>query len=64
MKLARLAELAGISLAQPTDAQVTGFAIDNRKVAPGTVFGAFQGVASCTTPSPPPARPRTCPPAW
>jgi len=45
MKLARLAELAGISLAQPTDAQVTGFAIDNRKVAPGTVFGAFQGVA-------------------
>ena len=25
------------------DAAVTGFAIDNRKVAPGTVFGAFQG---------------------
>ncbi len=24
-------------------AKVTGFAIDNRKVAPGTVFGAFQG---------------------
>jgi len=24
-------------------AQATGFAIDNRKVAPGTVFGAFQG---------------------
>ena len=24
-------------------AQVTGFAIDHRKVAPGTVFGAFQG---------------------
>ncbi|MGE4429355.1 MAG: UDP-N-acetylmuramoyl-L-alanyl-D-glutamate--2,6-diaminopimelate ligase [Sphingobium sp.] len=23
--------------------QVTGFAIDNRKVAPGTIFGAFQG---------------------
>ena len=23
--------------------QVTGFAIDHRKVAPGTVFGAFQG---------------------
>ena len=23
------------------DASVTGFAIDNRKVAPGTVFGAF-----------------------
>lgn len=27
----------------PPDAQVSGFAIDNRKVAPGTVFGAFQG---------------------
>jgi len=25
--------------------QVTGFAIDHRKVAPGTVFGAFQGLA-------------------
>ena len=25
------------------DAGVTGFAIDHRKVAPGTVFGAFQG---------------------
>ena len=24
-------------------ARVTGFAIDHRKVAPGTVFGAFQG---------------------
>src|SRR5690606_1161469 len=26
------------------DTSVTGFAIDNRKVAPGTVFGAFQGL--------------------
>ena len=26
-----------------SDAVVTGFAIDNRKVAPGTIFGAFQG---------------------
>ncbi|WP_230632668.1 UDP-N-acetylmuramoyl-L-alanyl-D-glutamate--2,6-diaminopimelate ligase [Sphingomonas sp. Leaf37] len=26
------------------DVAVTGFAIDHRKVAPGTVFGAFQGV--------------------
>ncbi|CAM8671729.1 UDP-N-acetylmuramoyl-L-alanyl-D-glutamate--2,6-diaminopimelate ligase [Sphingobium sp. AntQ-1] len=26
------------------DSSVTGFAIDNRKVAPGTVFGAFQGL--------------------
>ncbi|RDE06964.1 UDP-N-acetylmuramoyl-L-alanyl-D-glutamate--2,6-diaminopimelate ligase [Sphingomonas aracearum] len=25
------------------DQQVTGFAIDHRKVAPGTIFGAFQG---------------------
>ena len=24
-------------------ASVTGFAIDHRKVAPGTVFGAFRG---------------------
>lgn len=46
MKLARLAELAGIPIASAADAQVTGFAIDNRKVAPGTVFGAFQGAAA------------------
>lgn len=26
-----------------SDQKVTGFAIDNRKVAPGTIFGAFQG---------------------
>jgi len=45
MKLAELAQLAGIPLASPNQAQVTGFAIDNRKVAPGTVFGAFQGAA-------------------
>lgn len=45
MKLARLAELAGIPIASSPDALVTGFAIDNRKVAPGTVFGAFQGAA-------------------
>jgi UDP-N-acetylmuramoyl-L-alanyl-D-glutamate--2,6-diaminopimelate ligase len=25
------------------DARITGFAIDSRKVAPGTVFGAFRG---------------------
>jgi UDP-N-acetylmuramoyl-L-alanyl-D-glutamate--2,6-diaminopimelate ligase len=35
----RLGDLAGID----DDAQVTGFAIDHRKVAPGTVFGAFEG---------------------
>jgi UDP-N-acetylmuramoyl-L-alanyl-D-glutamate--2,6-diaminopimelate ligase len=35
----RLGDLAGVG----SDAQVTGFAIDHRKVAPGTVFGAFRG---------------------
>jgi UDP-N-acetylmuramoyl-L-alanyl-D-glutamate--2,6-diaminopimelate ligase len=35
----RLRELAGID----SDIEVTGFAIDHRKVAPGTVFGAFRG---------------------
>jgi UDP-N-acetylmuramoyl-L-alanyl-D-glutamate--2,6-diaminopimelate ligase len=35
----RLGELAGID----SDSPVTGFAIDHRKVAPGTVFGAFRG---------------------
>jgi UDP-N-acetylmuramoyl-L-alanyl-D-glutamate--2,6-diaminopimelate ligase len=34
-----LRDLAGI----PSDSQVTGFAIDHRKVAPGTIFGAFRG---------------------
>ena len=44
MKLGALAEAAGIPLpAEAGGASVTGFAIDNRKVAPGTVFGAFQG---------------------
>ena len=33
--------LPGIAAAD--DARVTGFAIDHRKVAPGTVFGAFRG---------------------
>jgi UDP-N-acetylmuramoyl-L-alanyl-D-glutamate--2,6-diaminopimelate ligase len=35
----RLADLLGIE----SDSRVTGFAIDHRKVAPGTVFGAFRG---------------------
>jgi UDP-N-acetylmuramoyl-L-alanyl-D-glutamate--2,6-diaminopimelate ligase len=43
MKLARLAEAAGLDAGAYGEAQVTGFAIDHRKVAPGTVFGAFQG---------------------
>jgi UDP-N-acetylmuramoyl-L-alanyl-D-glutamate--2,6-diaminopimelate ligase len=43
MKLAALAAAAGIPVSPDGDAPVTGFAIDHRKVAPGTVFGAFQG---------------------
>jgi UDP-N-acetylmuramoyl-L-alanyl-D-glutamate--2,6-diaminopimelate ligase len=47
MKLASLAAAAGMNLpsvdSRAGDAPVTGFAIDHRKVAPGTVFGAFQG---------------------
>ncbi len=43
MKLARLAEAAGFDAGAWSDETVTGFAIDHRKVAPGTVFGAFQG---------------------
>ncbi|MFL6729051.1 MAG: UDP-N-acetylmuramoyl-L-alanyl-D-glutamate--2,6-diaminopimelate ligase [Sphingomicrobium sp.] len=35
----RLRELAGID----SDSEVTGFAIDHRKVAQGSVFGAFRG---------------------
>jgi UDP-N-acetylmuramoyl-L-alanyl-D-glutamate--2,6-diaminopimelate ligase len=42
MKLAALAQRIGVAI--PGDeASVTGFAIDHRKVAPGTVFGAFKG---------------------
>ncbi|MBV7259318.1 UDP-N-acetylmuramoyl-L-alanyl-D-glutamate--2,6-diaminopimelate ligase [Erythrobacter crassostreae] len=43
MKLADLIQRAGISGVEAGDASVTGFAIDHRKIAPGTVFGAFQG---------------------
>lgn len=39
MKLSALIGEAG----NYSDAIITGFAIDNRKVAPGTIFGAFQG---------------------
>ena len=35
----RLSELAGID----SDSEVTGFAIDHRKVVEGSVFGAFKG---------------------
>lgn len=42
MKLSALCAAAGIAF-DGQDANVTGFAIDHRKVAPGTVFGAFRG---------------------
>ena len=45
MKLGALAAAAGIVVPGGAEQQVTGFAIDHRKVAPGTVFGAFQGSA-------------------
>ena len=38
----RLSELAGID----SDSEVTGFALDHRKVAPGSIFGAFPGAVS------------------
>lgn len=41
MKLIELIGEAG----DYSDAIITGFAIDNRKVAPGTIFGAFQGAS-------------------
>ena len=47
MKLAQLLEEAGLAdaemLSRASDIAVSGFAIDHRKVAPGCVFGAFQG---------------------
>ncbi|WP_296717859.1 UDP-N-acetylmuramoyl-L-alanyl-D-glutamate--2,6-diaminopimelate ligase [Erythrobacter sp.] len=43
MRLADLLERAGLASDGASDVGVTGFAIDHRKVAPGTVFGAFQG---------------------
>ncbi|MEM1197169.1 MAG: UDP-N-acetylmuramoyl-L-alanyl-D-glutamate--2,6-diaminopimelate ligase [Pseudomonadota bacterium] len=43
MKLAALGNRIGLRLEGGADAAVTGFAIDHRKVAPGTVFGAFRG---------------------
>jgi len=43
MILASLAAAAGVPLPDGAGLPVTGFAIDHRKVAPGTVFGAFPG---------------------
>lgn len=45
MKLADLLARAGLAADGAAEATVTGFAIDHRKVAPGTVFGAFKGAA-------------------
>lgn len=45
MKLGALADRAGIALSGGGDLAVTGFAIDHRKIAPGTVFGAFRGAS-------------------
>jgi len=43
MRLADLLERAGLAADGAGEVAVTGFAIDHRKVAPGTVFGAFKG---------------------
>lgn len=43
MKLDRLLSAAGVAMSAPADGEVTGFAIDHRKVAPGNIFGAFEG---------------------
>ena len=48
MKLGALAAAAGIELPGGAQDNVTGFAIDHRKVAPGTVFGAFRGARAPT----------------
>jgi len=45
MRLADLASRFGIDAGEAGETRVTGFAIDHRKVAPGNVFGAFQGTA-------------------
>ncbi|QDH35609.1 UDP-N-acetylmuramoyl-L-alanyl-D-glutamate--2,6-diaminopimelate ligase [Porphyrobacter sp. YT40] len=43
MRLADLLARAGLDTAGAGEGEVTGFAIDHRKVAPGTIFGAFEG---------------------
>ena len=45
MRLDRLAAAAGYEVVDHREYEVTGFAIDHRKVAPGTIFGAFQGAS-------------------
>jgi UDP-N-acetylmuramoyl-L-alanyl-D-glutamate--2,6-diaminopimelate ligase len=41
----KLGALIGEAAGEAADATVTGCAIDHRKVAPGTIFGAFKGLA-------------------
>lgn len=41
----RLSDLVDVPAGEAAAAEVTGFAIDSRKVAPGSVFGAFRGAA-------------------
>ncbi|OBV10130.1 UDP-N-acetylmuramoyl-L-alanyl-D-glutamate--2,6-diaminopimelate ligase [Erythrobacter dokdonensis] len=43
MRLGDLLARAGLASGEADEVAVTGFAIDHRKVAPGTVFGAFAG---------------------
>jgi len=43
MRVADLAQHAGIDAGGAGDTTITGFAIDHRKIAPGNVFGAFEG---------------------
>ncbi|TIX51370.1 UDP-N-acetylmuramoyl-L-alanyl-D-glutamate--2,6-diaminopimelate ligase [Alteraurantiacibacter aquimixticola] len=43
MKLGALAQAIGQDAGAAAEEHVTGFAIDHRKVAPGNIFGAFQG---------------------
>jgi len=45
VRLDRLAAAAGYEVVDHREYEVTGFAIDHRKVAPGTIFGAFQGAS-------------------
>jgi UDP-N-acetylmuramoyl-L-alanyl-D-glutamate--2,6-diaminopimelate ligase len=45
MLLSDLAQLVDVDAGAAGEERVTGFAIDHRKVAPGNVFGAFQGTA-------------------
>lgn len=45
MRLADCAAIAGVDASDAGATRITGFAIDNRKIANGNVFGAFQGAS-------------------